>query len=393
MDYLLGLQVRPVDETLGDALAFLSSEKAPVAEEKGRDPEALRNPSDNWLAGLVPMNRPGEILSANAVKTDDLENDPQGRVEKSSIDRLDQVQTNPIDKANPTIPESDIGTRLPTRQVLNLSAPQERREPSITENSWEGVVRHKLKLSRSVDPMRTENAVNRYQAVAVEANRRMNETEAKTDLNPSEVSTAKPTRGSTPEVKESDSKSKTRHDVSGAGARTAAVPFPTDATHARVDSVKINPDKSKTDRVTISEVFERVETLVHRGGGEMKLSLSPPELGKVEIHVSTQGNRVEVQMHSENSLAKSALENSLGDLRQSLHNHDLNLTRVEVFAGRETGFQFNAQADSSSGRHGFSENPSFSGRENRRQEFEVASPSVVNRFRAAARASGVDLRV
>lgn len=98
--------------------------------------------------------------------------------------------------------------------------------------------------------------------------------------------------------------------------------------------------KPKPKAMTVPEVVEHVKTLAQDGGGEMTVSLSPPELGRVDIKVSTRGNRVEIEMRSENAFAKGLLESSLGELRQSLEQQDLNLARVDVTTGHGIGFSF-----------------------------------------------------
>jgi flagellar hook-length control protein FliK len=71
----------------------------------------------------------------------------------------------------------------------------------------------------------------------------------------------------------------------------------------------------------------------------MTVALNPPDLGQVEIHVTTRGKNVEVSMKSENDFAKSAIESSLGDLRSSMEAQDLNLTKMEVHVQRDLGTQ------------------------------------------------------
>ena len=63
--------------------------------------------------------------------------------------------------------------------------------------------------------------------------------------------------------------------------------------------------------------------MVHHGNGKMTVSLNPPDLGQVEIHVTTRGKNVEISMKSEHDFAKSAIESSLGDLKASMEAQDL----------------------------------------------------------------------
>ena len=89
------------------------------------------------------------------------------------------------------------------------------------------------------------------------------------------------------------------------------------------------------NQTTVPELFSKVESMVHNGGGKMTVSLTPPHLGKVEIQVTTRGKKVEIAINSQNDLAKSVLESKLGDLKHSLHSHDLQLSKVEVQVGKD----------------------------------------------------------
>ncbi len=92
-------------------------------------------------------------------------------------------------------------------------------------------------------------------------------------------------------------------------------------------------------RMTVPQLFEKVQGMVHHGNGKMTVSLNPPDLGQVEIHVTTRGKNVEISMKSENDFAKSAIESSLNDLKSSMEAQDLNLTKMEVQVHRDLNKQ------------------------------------------------------
>ena len=83
------------------------------------------------------------------------------------------------------------------------------------------------------------------------------------------------------------------------------------------------------------ELFHKVESMALKGGGKMTLTLTPPELGQVEIEVTTKGRNVEVSVKSDNDFAKAAIEGQVADLQQSLQDQDLNLSKIEVHVSRE----------------------------------------------------------
>ncbi|NDG26225.1 MAG: flagellar hook-length control protein FliK [Proteobacteria bacterium] len=91
----------------------------------------------------------------------------------------------------------------------------------------------------------------------------------------------------------------------------------------------------KVSHHTVPELFQKVESMVHHGGGKLTVTLTPPDLGQVEIHVSTKGKNVEVSVKSDNDFAKAAIESQVADLQQSLQNQDLNLSKIEVHVSRE----------------------------------------------------------
>jgi flagellar hook-length control protein FliK len=69
----------------------------------------------------------------------------------------------------------------------------------------------------------------------------------------------------------------------------------------------------------------------------MTVALNPPELGQMEIEVITRGGKVEIEMTSDNHLAKHLLEANLPELKRTLGIQDLDLARVEVNVG-DPGF-------------------------------------------------------
>ena len=93
--------------------------------------------------------------------------------------------------------------------------------------------------------------------------------------------------------------------------------------------------RGQVSRATLPELFEKVQSMVHHGNGKMTVALNPPDLGQVQIHVTTKGKNVEVSMKSENDFAKSAIESSLSDLKASMEAQDLNLTKLEVQVHRD----------------------------------------------------------
>jgi len=158
----------------------------------------------------------------------------------------------------------------------------------------------------------------------------------------------------------------------------------------------------RISHVPIPEVFHKVESMVHQGGGKMTLVLSPPELGQVEIQVSTKGKNVEVSVKSDNDFAKMAIEGQVADLQQSLQSQDLNLSKIEVHVSREMDPSFLENQFAGFSRQGNFDQQS----EGYRQENSTRNPwmmeateinrqPMINTNRASARWSDsrVDIRI
>lgn len=80
----------------------------------------------------------------------------------------------------------------------------------------------------------------------------------------------------------------------------------------------------------IRQIMNQAEYLIKRGGGEMKVEMSPEGLGQLQLKVLVQDGKVNVQMAAESSEAKKALESSISELRSSLAAHKLSVDHVKV---------------------------------------------------------------
>jgi len=143
--------------------------------------------------------------------------------------------------------------------------------------------------------------------------------------------------------------------------------------------------KPEAKGTTVNELFQKVETMFHQGGGKMTVHLSPPELGQVQIQVSSRGKRVEIEMKSDNDFAKSVLESKLGDLRQTLQSQDLVLSKMEVHVSRESSAFGESNLGNFSQGSGTFQNSSHGFTENKQQErgFNQSRSSQPARFSPA----------
>lgn len=80
----------------------------------------------------------------------------------------------------------------------------------------------------------------------------------------------------------------------------------------------------------IKDVINQAQFLARKGGGEMKVTLSPEGLGQVSMKVAVEGGQVSVQMVADTVDAKKILERGLGDLKATLATHNLRVDQIRV---------------------------------------------------------------
>ncbi len=188
--------------------------------------------------------------------------------------------------------------------------------------------------------------------------------------------------------------------------------FPTQVESGSQHLQALHPDLSvgkqkPTDKPsTLPEVFSKVESMVHTGGGKMTITLNPPSLGQVEVKVSTKGKNVEIEMKSTNEFAKTALENHVAELKTSMQAQDLVLQKMEVHVNLDMGDKnmFGGQfSQNQTGGNPYQQNSSGfreqsgntgSSFKNFGTSQSVAAVSSRNEWKPAASVSGrVDIRV
>ena len=88
---------------------------------------------------------------------------------------------------------------------------------------------------------------------------------------------------------------------------------------------------SPADKVQNNQqLLNQAQVLIQKGGGEMKIQMSPEGMGSVEMKLKVQGGKVELQLSAENKEVKKVLENSIQDLKNSLSAHKLIVDQVRV---------------------------------------------------------------
>ncbi len=101
----------------------------------------------------------------------------------------------------------------------------------------------------------------------------------------------------------------------------------------------------KDEEANVKELMRQAQLIVKKGGGEMKLEMSPEGMGKVHLKVGVENGQVNVQMLAESDAAKKMLENNIGDLRASLVAHKLHVDQLKVDTKVEANADVSKQMD------------------------------------------------
>jgi flagellar hook-length control protein FliK len=117
---------------------------------------------------------------------------------------------------------------------------------------------------------------------------------------------------------------------------------------APLSKVEISPEV--TDR-NIQNVFQQAQYLVKKGGGEMKIKMTPEGLGEIQLRVELKEGRVQLHMMAENKETKKMLETSLPDLRESLNQQKISLDSVKIDSVVRTNVENQAQGGNQFGQN------------------------------------------
>ena len=127
------------------------------------------------------------------------------------------------------------------------------------------------------------------------------------------------------------------------------------------------------------QVAQRFVTMSENGESRTRLNLHPPELGRIQIEISLQNNKLSATLVAETQLVKELMETHLGQLRQHLAQHNLQLDN----------FQVTVSADASSYKES---NRELFGNGKHSRQSEVVEPAadVEPEFRVASPSHALD---
>jgi flagellar hook-length control protein FliK len=80
----------------------------------------------------------------------------------------------------------------------------------------------------------------------------------------------------------------------------------------------------------MQNLMNQAQVLVQKGGGEMKIEMTPEGMGSVQMKLKVLDGKVQLQMAADNKEVKKLIENSIQDLKTSLASHNLAVDQVRV---------------------------------------------------------------
>jgi flagellar hook-length control protein FliK len=179
----------------------------------------------------------------------------------------------------------------------------------------------------------------------------------------------------------------------------------------------VAPSKSENE-ANVRQIMNQAQYLIKKGGGEMKVEMTPEGMGKIHMKVVVQDGKVNVQMAADTQEAKKTLESGLSDLKNSLAAHKLSMDhiKIDVVAGTNTDSSTNNQTNQNNSgsrdqtqkfwnnfndnfgsarqqRDNFADVPSLRGyaRPRTDQVLEPIKSASVNKYAAAGKGKGLNL--
>ncbi len=95
--------------------------------------------------------------------------------------------------------------------------------------------------------------------------------------------------------------------------------------------------------MTVPELVDKAQIMLHDGGGEMKVTMSPDGLGEVAMRVSVSDGKVQVQMITESDEAKRLIERHMGELKTQLTSNNLHVDNIKIDTASNLGKQLEQQ--------------------------------------------------
>lgn len=90
------------------------------------------------------------------------------------------------------------------------------------------------------------------------------------------------------------------------------------------------PVNQGENEAAVKQLMNQAQYLIKKGGGEMKVQMTPEGMGTIHLKVMLQDGKVNMQMSADTQEAKKTIESSLAELKTSLAAHKLSMENVKV---------------------------------------------------------------
>jgi flagellar hook-length control protein FliK len=91
------------------------------------------------------------------------------------------------------------------------------------------------------------------------------------------------------------------------------------------------PMSTETARSVVDQVVKEAALQVRGEASEMRITLVPASLGEVKLSVRMEGGQMQAQIDVSHAAVKAALEVNLGQLRDALSSHGIEVQRLDVY--------------------------------------------------------------
>lgn len=90
------------------------------------------------------------------------------------------------------------------------------------------------------------------------------------------------------------------------------------------------PTNPADNEATVKSLMNQAQYLVKKGGGEVKVQMTPEGLGTIHMKMQLQDGKVNLQMSADTHEAKKTIESGLAELKTSLAAHKLSVDHVKI---------------------------------------------------------------
>ncbi len=98
--------------------------------------------------------------------------------------------------------------------------------------------------------------------------------------------------------------------------------------------------KKPTPQPNMKEVAQNVKILLKEGQSEITMQLNPAHLGRLEIKLKKEGEKVSAELKVSNAEAQEAMNRQLPELKETLLNQGVKVDQFSIVLADEAGFGF-----------------------------------------------------